>query len=370
MISFVTDLFDTSAFPARWYCGEWTAQLGWLHILSDLGTWSAYTAIPAVLCYFILRRKDLPMPRVFWLFVAFIFACGTVHLVEAVIFWWPIYRISGIVKFFTAVVSWITVISLIRITPMALRLPGLAVLNADLQRANDELNEFAHVVSHDLRAPLRSIHSLANWIQEDLQNLPPEAAENLRLMKDRVQRLDEMVEGILAYSRAGRNCVALETFSAAHAAQNAVDDLHIPEGIRFRMETPLPTITYNAVQFRQLIQNLVQNAVQYMGSTAGEIVLFHADQGSHWAFGVRDTGIGIAPEHHDRIFRVFQTLAPREEGIGGVGLSVVKKIVEYNDGRIWVDSSLGRGATFHFTLPKQPRRLQESFEGPMLAESA
>ncbi len=133
MIEFFSKLLDTSDFPARWHCGRWTAAHGWLHVISDLAVWGAYTAIPCVLIFFILRRKDAPFPRVFWLFGAFILACGSGHLVEASIFWWPAYRLSGLVKLLTAIVSWATVLVLIRVWPDALKLPGLAKINAELE---------------------------------------------------------------------------------------------------------------------------------------------------------------------------------------------------------------------------------------------
>lgn len=126
-------LYDTSDFPARWHCGNWTPQHGWIHIFSDVAIWGAYMAIPIVLTFFIIRRKDVPFLPVFWLFVAFIFFCGTSHLVEASIFWWPAYRLSGLLKASTAIVSWVTVVALIPVIPKALALPSLA-------RINDALN--------------------------------------------------------------------------------------------------------------------------------------------------------------------------------------------------------------------------------------
>ena len=101
-------LFDTSGFPARWYCGSWSDALGWIHILSDIGIFAAYTAIPCILAYFILNKEDAPFPRILWLFCAFILACGMTHLVEAIIFWHPIYRFAGVGKLATAIISWAT----------------------------------------------------------------------------------------------------------------------------------------------------------------------------------------------------------------------------------------------------------------------
>lgn len=144
MWDFLLKLFDTSDFPARWHCGHWTRGHGWLHIISDLGVWSAYVAIPCVLIYFAWRKRTLPFRTLFLLFGAFILACGTTHLMEATIFWWPAYRLAGLIKLFTAVVSWATVISLIPIIPQALALRTPAELDAVIQermRAEEELRQ-------------------------------------------------------------------------------------------------------------------------------------------------------------------------------------------------------------------------------------
>ena len=144
MFEFLSKLFDTSDFPPRWHCGAWTPGHGWLHILSDLGVWSAYLAIPSVLGYFILRRKELPFRLVFLLFGAFILACGTTHLMEAIIFWWPAYLLAGVIKLVTAIVSWATVFALVRVVPMALTMRSPAELEREVahrRRAEDALQQ-------------------------------------------------------------------------------------------------------------------------------------------------------------------------------------------------------------------------------------
>jgi PAS domain S-box-containing protein len=120
MLDFLIHLFDTSDFPARWHCGNWTTGHGWLHILSDLGVWSAYVAIACILVFFVVRRKHIPFRTIFLLFAAFIFASGTIHLMEAISFWWPAYRLAGLIKLLTAIVSWGTVAALIPVTPKGL----------------------------------------------------------------------------------------------------------------------------------------------------------------------------------------------------------------------------------------------------------
>lgn len=137
MMDFFTRLFDPSGFPPRWNCGAWTSSHGWLHILSDLGVWSAYVAIPFVLAYFVLRRRDIPFRNIFWLFGAFILACGTTHLMEAIIFWWPAYRLAGLIKLITALVSWGTVIALIPVVPEVLAMRGPEELMREIKARSD-----------------------------------------------------------------------------------------------------------------------------------------------------------------------------------------------------------------------------------------
>jgi len=148
MGEFFGKLTDTEGFPPRWECGSaWTPAHGWLHIVSDYAIFGAYAAIPIVLAYFILRRKDIPFPPLLWLFVAFIALCGLGHFVEGTLFWWPWYRLSGVIKAITAIVSWVTVIALVRIVPLLLGFPGLATLNEKLQQ---EVRE-RHKVELELR---------------------------------------------------------------------------------------------------------------------------------------------------------------------------------------------------------------------------
>jgi PAS domain S-box-containing protein len=139
-MDFFRKLLDTSDFPPRWDCGLWTPEHGWLHILSDLGVWTAYLAISCVLGYFVVRRKDVPFRAIFWLFVAFILACGTTHLMEAIIFWWPAYRLAGLIKLLTAIFSWATVLALVPLVPQALAMRNPRELEqeiADRKRAEE-----------------------------------------------------------------------------------------------------------------------------------------------------------------------------------------------------------------------------------------
>ncbi|MEQ1859420.1 MAG: histidine kinase dimerization/phosphoacceptor domain -containing protein [Chthoniobacteraceae bacterium] len=156
MLDFFRLLFDTTDFPQRWHCGGWSPAHGWLHIVSDTLIFGAYAAIPGAIAFFAMRRRqDIVFPKLWWLFAAFIFSCGFGHLIEATLFWQPWYRLSGSVKAITAIVSWATVLSLVRYLPDALSVPGAAQLNAKLQREIDERRRAEEQVRH-LNAALES----------------------------------------------------------------------------------------------------------------------------------------------------------------------------------------------------------------------
>src|SRR5258708_23459033 len=138
MGSFLSELFNTQGFMPRWTCGDWTPAHGWVHIVSDSAIFAAYAAIPAVLAFFVMRRRDVPFPPIFWLFAAFILFCGVGHLVEASLYWHPWYRLSGLVKVCTATASWATVLALTQVVPRALALPGFSKVNEDLAREIEE----------------------------------------------------------------------------------------------------------------------------------------------------------------------------------------------------------------------------------------
>jgi PAS domain S-box-containing protein len=137
---FFNDFFDTDSFPPRWYCGRWSEFHGWLYIVSDIAIWAAYFTIPFLLIHFIRRKKDIPFPRIFWLFGTFIFACGATHLIDAIIFWVPVYRLSAFVRLITAIVSWGTIFALYKILPHAFSLKTPAELEKQVQDRTEQLN--------------------------------------------------------------------------------------------------------------------------------------------------------------------------------------------------------------------------------------
>ena len=238
-------------------------------------------------------------------------------------------------------------------------------LAREIDATNQELKDFAYVVSHDLKAPLRGIGTLAGWLSEDYADKIDDAGrEQLRLLTNRVKRLDSLINGILAYSRAGRAREGLVKVNLHSVAQSVAEMLAPPEHIRVVFETPLPSLLLEPTKAHQLFQNLFSNAIKFMDKPHGLIRVRSELEGNYWHFSVTDNGPGIDEKYFDRIFELFQTLAPRDEIEGtGVGLALVKKIVELGGGRIWVESERGTGATFHFTL-RRTEPLENSLPKP------
>jgi len=220
---------------------------------------------------------------------------------------------------------------------------------------NEELTHFAYVVSHDLKAPLRGIKLLAEWLYTDYgDQLGDDARENLDLLQSRVDRMHNLIEGVLQYSRVGRIKEDVVEVDLNEALGNIIDVIAPPEHVEIAIEGALPTITCEETRINQVLQNLLTNAVNYMDKPAGKIVVACQDDGDVWTFSVRDNGPGIEEKYFERIFKIFQTLTPRDEYEStGVGLTLVKKIVELYGGKIWVESEVGQGSTFRFTFAKQ-----------------
>ena len=232
------------------------------------------------------------------------------------------------------------------------RAEQLASLHAALERSNRDLDQFAYVASHDLKAPLRGIANLSQWIEEDLgEAVPASTRQHLDLLRGRVNRMEALIDGVLQYSRIGRVAADPEIVDTGRLAREVADLLALPPDVRLDIAPDLPTLVTERVPLQQVLMNLIGNAIKYRRGDA--VVTVESEPiGGAQAFRVRDNGPGIAPAFHDRIWGIFQTLEARDKVEGtGIGLALVKKIVEGRGGRVWVDSAEGRGATFGFTWP-------------------
>ena len=237
----------------------------------------------------------------------------------------------------------------------------------DLERSNRDLDQFAYVASHDLKAPLRAIATLSGWIEEDLADkLSESGKEQLELLRSRVQRMDSLIEGVLRYSRVGRMGTEGEQVDVAELLRELVEMLDPPAGFEVEISSGMPVLQTKRLRLGQVFSNLINNAIKYHHRDEGKIVVgVEEDASGFYAFFVADDGPGIPPQHHEKVFMMFQTLQPRDEVEStGLGLSLVKKLVEEEGGEVTLDSEEGHGATFRFTWPAMaPADAQATPEG-------
>ena len=220
-----------------------------------------------------------------------------------------------------------------------------------LKKRNYELDRFAYVTSHDLKAPLRAIANLATWLGEDLEGIIPEENQHhLKLMQSRVERMDGLIQGLLEYSRVGRIQHSVTTVNVKDLLLETIDSLSPPATIKIAIAPNMPTLQTDTISLRQVFANLISNAIKYNEKNFGKIEISAQKHTDFYEFAIADNGPGIEPEHHERIFKIFQTLQARDTFEStGIGLSIVKKILEERGDTIRVESQLGQGATFFFT---------------------
>ena len=225
-----------------------------------------------------------------------------------------------------------------------------------LAKKNQELERFAYVVSHDLKAPLRAIANLSQWLEEDLEeNLTEETRHNLQLLQRRVYRLKTMIEGLLDYSRIGLSSLPEETVNLTELIEEIIASLAVPPDFTIEVKSPLPTLVTKRLLLSQVFSNLISNAIKHHHDNQGHVEIQAIDRGDYYEFSVKDDGLGIAPEYQEKIFEVFRILNSRDQKENtGIGLSIVKKILDNQGERIWIESQAGEGATFYFTWQKNP----------------
>jgi light-regulated signal transduction histidine kinase (bacteriophytochrome) len=231
----------------------------------------------------------------------------------------------------------------------------LAQTTANLEKRNSELDQFAYIVSHDLKAPLRAIANLSQWIEEDLEDqLTEDTRHQMDLMRSRVHRMEALINGLLQYSRVGRMRAEIEIVNVEELLTEAIDSLAPPPEVTVKVMPGMPTLMTERLPLEQVFANLISNGIKHNQRPNGQVVISVQDQQDFYEFAVADNGPGIAPEFHDKVFLIFQTLEARDKVENtGVGLAIVKKIIEDKGGTISLISELGQGATFRFTWPKQ-----------------
>lgn len=366
LYEFIAQLFGTESWPARWVCGIWSPFHGWLYIISDLMIWAAYFVIPIYIVRY-LYKKNVSLPRIFWLFAGFILLCGLTHLMDAIIFYWPAYRLSAFIRFFTGIVSWATVIAIFKIFPSLLEMRTAEdyeleikqreAAEQQLRKSNLELERYAYVTSHDLQAPLKTMLMSAQILKEDLQG---KISEEEQLLLDRIQggahHMTELINDLLLYSRVGQER-QMKTVNLRNEVEKLVDSLQgeiLEQKAKVNVQGEWPTIEAVPSEIKQLFQNLITNAMKFKHPDRHPEVLVRAwEEASYYGFVVVDNGIGIHPKHKDKIFEMFQRLHAQKDYSGtGIGLATCKKIVELYGGSIWMESIPGQSTSMFFTLKK------------------
>jgi PAS domain S-box-containing protein len=225
-------------------------------------------------------------------------------------------------------------------------------LVASLAKTNKELEDYAQIVSHDLKSPLRSIHSLISWIKEDSDKaFSDQTLSYFSMIENKVEKMDHLIEGILTYSKIDKEDVVKESVNTHQIVQNIIDIIHIPEHVTISIKNQLPILRADRYRIQQLFQNIIGNAVNYIETKTGLVEISSEEFDDYYVFSIKDNGVGIAKEHYKKIFNTFQSYTKSEHSTG-LGLAIVKKVVDAYNGEIWIDSELGKGSTFFVKLNK------------------
>lgn len=367
---FFKGLFATGLWPARWNCGQWSDFHGWLYIISDLMIWFSYFAIPVIIVGYTYKKKfELKYTKTYFLFASFILLCGSTHLLDASMFWVPMYRFSALILFLTGVVSLFTVYHLIRILPDAFMQKTSLVLEKEISKrvetedklfaANKALEAFAYMASHDLQEPLRKIRMFTGRLYEANEtNFDEDSkkwAEKTMVAADRMQRI---IQGFLSLSSLNEK-VEMTAVDLNSIIEGAKTDLEVKiheKGAVVEYDK-LPSVYGNHEYLALLFLNLISNAIKFSDKQPN-IRIEAEEHHGRVTVHVTDNGIGMRQSDIPEIFKTFYRIHNKDAYEGsGIGLSICKRIVDIHKGDITVKSELGRGTTFSVVLPSEPEML-------------
>ena len=228
-------------------------------------------------------------------------------------------------------------------------------LLAELEASNKGLQEYAHIVSHDLKSPLRSVSALATWLYEDYKDqLDETGSYNLKMMQEKIEGMDKLITGILKYSTVNNDVFDNTEVDVNEVIQEITEIIYIPENVSINIAQQLPVIKADKTKIHQLFQNFLSNAAVNIDKPKGVIEIDFKEIDNYWEFSIKDNGVGIPEEYHEKIFQIFQSIGNQERSTG-IGLSIVKKIIDRYSGKVWLESEIGEGTTFYFTLAKNPK---------------
>jgi light-regulated signal transduction histidine kinase (bacteriophytochrome) len=238
--------------------------------------------------------------------------------------------------------------------PCAFSTDEREILLRQIESISKEFQDFVYIISHDLKAPLRAINALTEWIATDYADkFDDDGKEQLKMLTARVNRMQNLLDGVLQYSRIGRVKEDPTPIDLNQLVREIIKSLNTPANFHVTVEGTLPVITFEQARIQQIFEHLLSNAVRFMDKPEGAIKVTCSEENGFWKFSVTDNGPGIPEQHFEKIFRLFQTLQAKDQFEStGVGLTLAKKIVELNGGKISLTSIVGQGSTFFFTLPK------------------
>lgn len=222
----------------------------------------------------------------------------------------------------------------------------------ELESSNKGLQEYAHIVSHDLKSPLRSISALATWLYDDYKDsLDENGLYNLKMMQEKIEGMDKLISGILKYSTVNNDVLDHTEVDVNEVIHEIKEIIYIPENVTIKTKKKLPLIKADKTKIHQLFQNFLSNAVVNIDKPDGLVEIDYKERSAHWEFSIKDNGVGIPKEYHEKIFQIFQSIGNKERSTG-IGLSIVKKIIDRYEGKVWLESEIGVGTTFYFSLKK------------------